>query len=91
MIRTTEKRVRVFHSVEVCTVSNAFFKVAVGPKRSTNKNLKQIITIECTKTYISASTAPKHLKIGKERAYTMIYHKMDLFLSRTNYVSNNIA
>ena len=27
-------------------------KVAVGPKRSTNRNLKQIITIECTKTAI---------------------------------------
>ena len=28
------------------------FKVAVGPKWSTNRNLKQIITIECTKTVI---------------------------------------
>ena len=28
------------------------FKVAVGPKRSTNRNLKQIIAIECTKTVI---------------------------------------
>ena len=27
-------------------------KVKVGPKRSTNRNLKQIITIECTKTVI---------------------------------------
>ena len=27
-------------------------KVAVGPKRSTNRNLKQIITIDCTKTVI---------------------------------------
>ena len=27
-------------------------KVAIGPKRSTNRNLKQIITIECTKTVI---------------------------------------
>ena len=41
--------------------------------------------------HISASTAPRHLKIGKERAYAMIYHKMDLFLSRSNYVSNNMA
>ena len=35
---------------------------------------------------ISTSTAPRHLKIGKERAYTMIYHKMDLFFSRSNHV-----
>ena len=27
-------------------------KVAVGPKQSTNRNLKEIITIECTKTVI---------------------------------------
>ena len=27
-------------------------KVAVGLKRSTNRNLKQIMTIECTKTVI---------------------------------------
>ena len=27
-------------------------KVAVGPKRSTNRNLKKIISIECTKTVI---------------------------------------
>ena len=27
-------------------------KVAVGPKRSTNRNLKEIITIECSKTVI---------------------------------------
>ena len=27
-------------------------KVAVGPKRSTKRNLKQIVTIECTKTVI---------------------------------------
>ena len=41
--------------------------------------------------HISASTARRNLKIGKERAYTMIYHKMNLFLSRSNYVSNNMA
>ena len=29
-----------------------FFKVVVGPKRSTNRYLKQIIAIECTKTVI---------------------------------------
>ena len=68
-------------------------KVAVGPKRSTNRNLKQIITIECTKTVIIQllRPSPRYLKIGKERAYTMIYHKVDLFLSRSNYVSNNMA
>ena len=64
-------------------------KIAVGPKRSTNKNLKQIITI---KTVIfQLLRPPTHLKIGKERAYTMIYHKIDSFLSRSNYVSNNMA
>ena len=41
--------------------------------------------------HVSASTAPRHLKIGKERAYTIIYHKVNLFLSRSNYVSNNMA
>ena len=41
--------------------------------------------------HISASTAPRHLKIGKERAYTMIYHKMNLCLSRSNYISKNMA
>ena len=41
--------------------------------------------------HISASTAPRHLKIGKERAYTMIYYKINLFLSRSNYVSNNMV
>ena len=41
--------------------------------------------------HISASPASRHLKIGKERAYTMIYHKMDLFLSRSNYVRSNMA
>ena len=61
-------------------VLRCLVKVAVGPKRSTNRNFKQIITIECG-----------HLKIEKERAYTMIYHEMDLFLSRSNYVSNNMA
>ena len=69
------------------------FKVAVGPKRSTNRNLKDIITIECTKTVIVQLV--RLLGISKfaerERAYTMIYHKMKLFLCRSNYVSNNIA
>ena len=67
-------------------------KVAVGPTQSTNRNLKEIITTECTKTVIfQLLRAPRHLKIGKERTYTMIYHKVNLFLSRGNYVSNNMA
>ena len=41
--------------------------------------------------HIPASMAPMHIKIDKERAYTVIYHKMNLFLSRSNYVSNNMA
>ena len=41
--------------------------------------------------HISASTAPRHLKIDKDIAYTMIYHKMNLFLSRSNYVGNNMV
>ena len=41
--------------------------------------------------HISASTAPRHLKIGGETACTIIYHRMDLFLSRSNYVSHNMA
>ena len=36
---------------------------------------------------ISASTAPRHLKIGRERAYTIVFHRMDLFLNRSD---NNI-
>ena len=56
------------------------FKVAVGPKRSTNRNLKQIITTECTKAAIfQLLRPPRHLKIGRERAYTIIYHKMGHF------------
>ena len=37
-----------------CVVSNKMsaLKAVVGPKQSTNRNLKQIITIECTKTVI---------------------------------------
>ena len=45
---------------------------AVGPKRSTNRSLKQIITIECTKTVIFQLL--RHLdisKLEKEIAYTM--------------------
>ena len=67
-------------------------KVAVRPKRSTNRNVKQIISIECTKTVIFQLLPPLDIsKFGKERAYTMIYHKMNLYLSRSNYISNNMA
>ena len=31
--------------------------------------------------HISASTTPSHLKIGNERAHTLIYHKVNLFLA----------
>ena len=31
---------------------NNLIKVAVGSKRSANRNLKEIVTIECTKTVI---------------------------------------
>ena len=34
--------------------------------------------------HISASMAPRHLRTGHERAYTTIYHKIILFLSRSN-------
>ena len=36
----------------VVLVCRKGIKVAVGPERSTNRNLKEIITIECTKTVI---------------------------------------
>ena len=42
-------------------------KVAVGPKRSTNRNLKEIITIECTKTVIFQLLRPLGIsKLGKK-------------------------
>ena len=67
-------------------------KVAIGPNLSTNKILKQIITNRMYENcHISASMALRNLKIGRERGYTIIYHRMDLFLSRSNYVSNNMA
>ena len=68
-------------------------KVAVGTELSTNRNLKELNYYDrmCENCHISASTTSRHLKIGKERAYTVIYHKMNLFLSRSNYVSNNMA
>ena len=37
----------------------------------------------------STSMAPKQLKTGRKRAYTIIYHRIDLFLSRRNNASNN--
>ena len=39
----------VFHSTKIQPKKH-YLKVGVGPKRSTNRNLKQIIAIECTKT-----------------------------------------
>ena len=42
------------------------FKVTVGPKRSTNRNLKEIISIECTKTVIFQLLRPLDiLKLAK--------------------------
>ena len=37
---------------------------------------------------ISAFTAPRHLKVGRKTAYTII---MNIFLSGSNYVGNNMA
>ena len=43
-----------------------FIKVEVGPKRSTKRNLKQIITIECTKTVIFQLLRPPDIsKLAK--------------------------
>ena len=57
------------------------FKVAVGPNLLTNRNLKQNITIECTKTAIFQLLWPVDFS---KRAYTIVCHKMDLLLSRSN-------
>ena len=46
------------------------FKVAVGPKRSTNRNLKQIITIECTKTVIFQLLRPLDISKFAKRELT---------------------
>ena len=78
------------------------FKVAVGPKRSTNRNLREIITrpIKCMKTVIFHFLRPQVISqlAKRETIYhkmnlydTMIYHKMNLFLSKSIYVSNNVA
>ena len=66
-------------------------KFAAGPKLSTNKLEANFYDRMYKNGHISAFTASRHLKIGKERAYTMTHHKMDLFLSRSNYVSSNMA
>ena len=74
------------------------FKVTVGPKRSTNRNLKEIITrpIKCMKTVIFhflrpqviSQLAKREMIYHKMNLYdTIICHKMNLFLSRSNYVS----
>ena len=74
-----------FYFIDIESLSR-FIKVAVGPKRSTNRNLKEIITIECTKTVIFQLLRPLDIsKLAKiELINTMIYHKMNLFLSRSN-------
>ena len=65
-------------------------KVAVGPNLSTKRNLKQVITTECTKTAISELLWLLDIsKIGRSRAYTIICHKMDLFLRRGNNIARN--
>ena len=48
-------------------------KVAVGHKRSTNRNLKQVITIQCTKTVIFQLLRALNISKLAKRAYTMIY------------------
>ena len=68
-----------------------FIKVALGPNLSTNRNMKQLLRPNVRGCHISASMAPRHLKIGRERAYTIVYHTMYLFLSRCNCVGNNMA
>ena len=40
--------------------------------------------------HISASKVPRYLKFA-ERGRTIMYHKMDLLVRRTNYVSNYMA
>ena len=67
------------------------FKVRVGPNLSTNRNMKQIIATECTRTAIFQFLWPLDISKLIERAYTIIYHIMYLFFSRSNYVSNNMA
>ena len=54
------------------------------------RNLKQIITTECTKTAIFQLLWPldisklveRERERERERAYTIIYYKMDSFLSK---------
>ena len=64
-------------------------KVAVGPKLWINRNLKA----ECTKTAIFQLLWPLDISklVGRERAYTIIYYRIDLFFSRRNYVGNNLT
>ena len=58
LTKVTCQMIKFIYSVEHInsnqTATNAPFKVkvAVGPRRSTNRNLKEIIMIECTKTVI---------------------------------------
>ena len=52
-------------------VRSFIIKVAVGPKRSANRNLKQIITIDCTKTGIFQLLRPQTSQnLQKESLYS---------------------
>ena len=61
--------------------------------------MKQIITTECTRTAIFqllwpqaiSKLAQRERERERERAYTIIYHTMYLFSSRSNNVSNNMV
>ena len=50
--------------------SFVFFKVAVGPKPWTNRNLKQIITTDCTKAAIFQLLLPLDISKLVERQLT---------------------
>ena len=59
-----DKKLTQFSGFPPTSVSH--IKVAVGPKRSTNRNFKHIITIECTKTVIFQLLRPLDLsKLAK--------------------------
>ena len=67
------------------------FKVAVGPNLSTKRNLKQIISTECTKTVIFQLLWPLDNSKLVERESLYNNHTVYLFLSRSNYIGNNMA
>ena len=60
-------------------------RTVLGDKQKFETNYYDRMYENCR---ISASDVPRHLKIGRERAYTIMYHQMSLFLSRSSYVSN---